>query len=67
MDAPGCDPVAKSLKSWLISKGLPMFIKDFTECGLQSMEDLHFLTKQDILSTGVFDNSHVHQLLTYLE
>ena len=44
-----------------------MFIKDFRECGLVSLEHLRSLKKRDILLTGVFESKHVDQLLAYLQ
>ena len=40
-----------------------MFIKNFNDCGLLSLEQLKSLTKTDVLLTGVYDIRHVDQLL----
>lgn len=50
-----------------MSIGLPMFIKDFNECGLTSLEDISSVKKKDIMGMGIFEERHIDQLLKYLE
>ncbi|XP_065057036.1 nucleolar and coiled-body phosphoprotein 1-like [Rhopilema esculentum] len=60
------DAITTSVEAWLISIGLPMFSKDFKECGVLSFEGLHDLAREDVLGMGIFDIRHVNELMKRL-
>ena len=56
-----------SVRGWLISVGLPMFVNDFLSCGNPSLEELQKITREEILTVGVYEERHIEQLLDNLK
>eukprot|EP00794_Sanderia_malayensis_P015484 gene15484-17062_t len=52
---------------WLISIGLPMFIEGFCYVGLESIEDIYFMSKEDVFRTGVYEERHIDMLFQKLD
>lgn len=56
-----------SVREWLISVGLPMFVNDFLSCGNPSLGELQKVTREEILTVGVYEERHIEQLLDNLK
>ncbi|XP_048829789.1 LOW QUALITY PROTEIN: SAM and SH3 domain-containing protein 1 [Brienomyrus brachyistius] len=48
---------------WLVSIGLPMYVRSFTQAGFTSLEQVSLLTEPHVLRLGVKDERHVQLLL----
>lgn len=50
-------------EDWLVSIGLPMYARSFTQAGFTSLEQVSLLTERHVLQLGVKDERHVQLLL----
>ena len=67
MDSKNNTIAYSSVRGWLISVGLPMFVNDFLSCGNPSLEELQNITREEILTVGVYEERHIEQLLDNLK
>ncbi len=49
-----------------MSIGLPMFIDDFLESNLRSVNELLTLSREDVFNAGVYEDRHITLLLAEL-
>lgn len=55
---PVVEPNYSSLRSWLISLGLPMYESNFTSAGLRELHHISTLSVEDLVHLGIHDTYH---------